>query len=308
MTKDELSVIAANVSALSGEASSVFERRLAHLYGLARAFDGGVLSDALRSEYVEFTGSLADAATQSPASGCYGKLFSRSDRITLCSFICENLGRRPAPPSILELLGCDGTEGENEAPNRISYVHNYYSDEAYGTFAQALENPTVMYSPDFASVCEDVYYGRAKYCILPVESSTDGVLSRFRTLIGKYELNIALSCDVQTQGDDIYTRFALLRRGIVSLPVSDGERVFEFSATFDDGGASLGDVLDAADAYGLKLRHISPLPASYSGRSGMYDLAFSFADSGLPEFVVFLSLEVPQFEALGIYTHIGARE
>jgi len=307
MTKDELSVIAANLSALSGEASSLFERRLAHLYGLARAFDGGVPSDALRSEYVEFTGMLA-GSSQSPESGCFSRLASRADRITLCSFICEILSGRPAPPTVAELLGYDEAEGEDEASNRISYVHNYYSDVAYGTFAQALENPTVMYSPDFTSVCEDVYYGRAKYCILPVESSADGMLSRFRTLIGKYELNIALSCDVQTQGDDSYTRFALLHKGIVSLPAADGERVFAFSATFDDGGASLGDVLDAADANGLKLRHISSLPASYSGRSGMYDLAFDFTGKGLTEFIVFLSLEVPQFEALGVYTHFSAKE
>jgi hypothetical protein len=89
---------------------------------------------------------------------------------------------------------------------------------------------------------------------------------------------------------------------------ASGERVFEFSASFDDGGATLGDVIDAAEAYGLKLRHVSLLPASYSGRSGMYDLAFSYEEKGLPEFIVFLSLEVPQFEALGLYTHLGGSD
>lgn len=309
MTHDRLSVIAENLSALSSEASSVIERRIAHIYGLARAFAGGVLSDALRSEYAKLLEIIERPEQNSPVPEHFVRLSSRADRIALCGFIYENLGGQPAPPSAEKLLGCTQPEGKGDMPNRICYLHNYFSDKAYNVFAEALENPTVTYATDFTGVCEDVYYGRAKYCILPVESSADGMLSGFRTLVGKYELNYSLTCDIHTQDGEDFTRFALLHRGIVPPPgAASGERVFEFSASFDDGGATLGDVIDAAEAYGLKLRHVSLLPASYSGRSGMYDLAFSYEEKGLPEFIVFLSLEVPQFEALGLYTHLGGSD
>lgn len=306
MTGEALSVIAANLSALSGEASSVIERRFAHLYGLARSI-GGEMSDALRCEYEEIIGLLQPHGEGQYVPPYFGRLVNRADRIALCSFIYECLGEGNSSPTPEQLLGYAGYEGEDEAPNRICYLHNYYSDKAYGIFSELLDSPTVMYQTDFTSVCEDVYYGRAKYCILPVENSADGMLSGFRTLIGKYELSYALSCDVSTQDGEAFTRFALLRRGISSTLPARGEHVFEFSATFDDGGAALCDVLDAAESYGLKLRQLNLLPASYSGRSGMYDLAFNFGDKGLAEFIVFLALEVPQFEALGIYTHIGVK-
>lgn len=199
-------------------------------------------------------------------------------------------------------------DDEAEEPNRVCYLHNFYADKAFSVFAEVLENPTVNYASDFVSVCEDVYYGRSKYCILPVESSVDGLLSGFRALVGKYELNYVLSCEIPTQDGESFTRFALLHRGTLPPPDVPGDRIFEFSVSFDDGGAMLSDVLDAAEAYGLKLRHINLLPASYSGRSGMYDLAFLCGESRLAEFVVFLSLEVPQFEPLGIYVHIGNEE
>jgi len=68
----------------------------------------------------------------------------------------------------------DGDERNKTDAGRISYLRNYYADAAYTVFASVIDEPTVMYNSDFAGVCEDVYYGRAGCCILPVESSSDG--------------------------------------------------------------------------------------------------------------------------------------
>jgi len=308
MTEDELKIIAANLSALTDEASSVMERRFAHLYGLARALGGGELSDAKRGEYTRLVDEVETPGRSSGQEGDFSRLLLRADRISLCSFIYENLGGRHGPPSPEELLGIEAPPDE-DVPNRVCYLHNFFTDKAFSIFADALEGLTVSYAPDFTGVCEEVYYSRAKYCILPTENSADGMLSGFRALVGKYELNYVLTCDVLAQDGESFTRFALLHRGIMQPPTVLGERVFEFTASFDPGGATLPDVLDAASSFGLVLRHINMLPASFSGRSGMFDLAFTYGDmEKLAKFLVFLSLELPQFEALGLYTHLSSGE
>ena len=307
MNKDELGVVAANLTALSDAARSVYERRLAHLCGLARSFRGESLSDSLRGEYAALTAEVLTFKTPPALDRPFGASLRRTDKIGLCRFICGVLGQGGTALAAEALLGYRPSDSSDEpVQDRVSYMRNYYADRAYTVFAAALDQPTVTYPSDFAGVCEDVYYGRAKYCILPVENSSDGMLTGFRGLIGKYELMISLACDVQTSGEDSYTRFALLRRGIGAPVKAEGRRRFEFSVTFeDDGSATLCDILDAADAFGLELYRISSLPASYSGRGGSYDVTLTCGSGGLSEFLTYLSLEVPQFSAVGLYTHIG---
>jgi hypothetical protein len=317
MTREELGIVASNLAALTGVASSAYERRLAHLFGLARSFRENLLSDAMRGDYLELTAAITAAGSDSPSDKSFYKFITRSDRFELCRFICSLLGQgeKLSAEALLDRRSAEGIADATDEPirNRVCYLRNYYADRAYNIFSTAIDEPTVMYSTDFAGVCEDVYYGRAKYCILPVENSSDGMLTGFRTLIGKYDLNMALTCDVRTQQqqqqeEDAYTRFALLRRGIGSPIKIKGSRRFEFTVTFDENGATLCDIIDAADAFGLRLDRINSLPASYSGRSSAYDLIFTCQGEGLPEFITFLSLEAPQFTVVGIYPHIAVNQ
>ena len=168
------------------------------------------------------------------------------------------------------------------------------------------EEPTVTYAADFTAVCEEVYYGRADMCILPLDSSRDAKLISFYRLIGKYELRIVMSCDVPS-GDGVMTRYALLRKSAF-LPSEKqdkkGELFFEFSFVPDESSA-LCDVLTAAADCGLRLYKVDALPLTYTDSEFSYDVILRCPET--PEvFALYMSLAVPQYELLGVYRHMGA--
>jgi len=298
MTREQIGVVAKNLAALSEKSKSVSQRRLAHLCGLALDIGGANIYDLILAEYKNIINNLN---------------LSRIDKIELCRFIFNYINKSPGQITAENLIGFKTSEiGSESIENRVCYLRNYYADRAYTVFAKALSEPKVMYSSDFNGVCEDVYYNRAKYCILPVENSIDGILSGFRTLINKYELNIALTCDIDSSSEeDSFTKFALLRRGIGNPAGLTGStqiinRRFEFIITFENGSAALCDILDAALTFGLKLEKINSLPASYSERGEAYNISLicPFQFGRLEEFITFLSLEAPQYTAAGLYSHI----
>ena len=71
---------------------------------------------------------------------------------------------------------------------RVAYLRNAYADRAFRRFCEQLGELSVVYCTDFESVCEEVYYGRADMCILPLDSSRDAKLIGFVRLVDKYEL------------------------------------------------------------------------------------------------------------------------
>jgi len=204
--------------------------------------------------------------------------------------------------------GSKGSAGSNEnkkTENRISYLRNYYADAAYTVFSQVLDEPTVTYNTDFSGVCEDVYYGRAGCCILPVESSSDGRLASFRSLIRKYELKTVFVCNVET-GDGVSTRFALLKKRLTRLPCPEklkGDSFFEFDVTLRDISA-LSGLLEAARLCDLGLARVDSLPSSYAQSGYSYEMAFRTDGGFLDGFLCYLFMEDPGFTPLGIYTEI----
>jgi len=199
----------------------------------------------------------------------------------------------------------DGDERNKTDAGRISYLRNYYADAAYTVFASVIDEPTVMYNSDFAGVCEDVYYGRAGCCILPVESSSDGRLASFRTLIRKYELKTALTCTVET-GDSSSTKFALLKKRIERPNCPEkrrGSSYFEFDVTLSDLSA-LSGLLGAAHLNGLGLARIDSLPASYTQSGYSYAMSFKCDGGFLDGFLCYLYMEDPRFTPVGLFCEV----
>lgn len=197
------------------------------------------------------------------------------------------------------------SEGNKKTENRISYLRNYFADTAYTIFSRVLDEPTVTYNTDFAGVCEDVYYGRAGCCILPIESTADGRLASFRSLIRKYELKTVFTCSVET-GDGVYTKFALLKKYMTRLKCPEklkGDSFFEFDVTLD-GISALSGVLEAAQLNDLGLARVDSLPSSYARSGYSYEMTFRTDGGFLDGFLCYLFMEDPGFTPIGIYTEI----
>jgi len=182
---------------------------------------------------------------------------------------------------------------------------NALSDIAYREFSKVLPYPTVTYSHDFQTVCEDVYYGRADCCILPVENTSDGRLMRFRSLADKYELAIFLTCTVAAESGEV-TKFALLRKEIAKSNIKsifkDGD-FFEFY-TVISGDVSISDILITAQYFGLFPYKIDSTPISYTERAYSYDIVLKTDGGDLVSFLCYLFLEAPQFSPVGLYSQL----
>ena len=188
--------------------------------------------------------------------------------------------------------------------NTVVYLKNPLADIAFNKFSKCLDDARVIYEESFVEVCEEVYYSRQPYCILPVENSEDGRLSGFGNMIRKYELKIVLTCNVESANGRV-TKFALLKRELTRIDCPDylneGEYL-EIGFNFGEE-EKLGAVLEAASFFGYKLNKVDSLPIYYSEKEYYFDIVFK-GNGELKKFLLWLELEVPRYEIIGIYTQI----
>ena len=119
----------------------------------------------------------------------------------------------------MELLNRDRLTEEDEdsfVPKSVEYLRSGVADKAFEHFAKRFERLAASYVSDFKTMCEDVYYDRADACILPIESSTDGMLASFRHLLIKYELKLSGICKVK-QNDETTLTLALVTGSLIPL-------------------------------------------------------------------------------------------
>jgi prephenate dehydratase len=308
-----------NISALDCEYASLCERRLAHIRELARYirdmtgdtydYDLAAWLEVIRKLYRDIISGVFNAEQDICEPNRRSVSAMRSainsyDRICLCRALTDTFVRRPSAEDYFT------ADGITLTPNRIAYLRNAYADAAYSRVSTVLREPTVTYCDDFSAVCEDVYYGRAGLCILPIENSSEGRLATFRNLINKYELKIVMTCLVVTSENGVETRFALLKKNIERIPLLGQPKkteLFEFSViitNIEPASADLLDILTAAKYFGLTLYKVDSAPVSYSDTEYTQNLVFSTDGAELDNFICYLSIEAPQFIAVGIYPHL----
>lgn len=189
--------------------------------------------------------------------------------------------------------------------NTVVYLKNPLTDIAYNSFCKVITDARVLYKESFADVCEEVYYSRAPYCILPLENYEDGRLTGFVNMIRKYELKIVLTCNVENANGKI-TKFALLKRELTVLDCPKSLKEEEYLEIGFNFGQDIGlhEVLGAAKYFGYKLNKVDSLPIYYSEKEYYFDVVFS-GNGDIKRLIHWLELEMPRYEILGIYTHIS---
>ncbi len=316
--------------------SRLWERRSGALYDLARALmtftaDGAPFSPATLTDSSFLEAYRRETAAPPPAAGEDASLAPRAsacsllDRAALCRIFSSQIGidtdfEEQAP--LTRLLGTllpSEEEDEDEASfderegNRVSYFRSSYSDSAYLRFSEVVPDLRADYASSFAAVCEDVYYDRADFCILPLENSTDGTLLGFRNMILRHGLKIVATVDVSS-GESQSTRFALLKKRLIALPFAEGkpqkglrkQRFLRLSVQPDT--LPVSSLLEAAEIFGLSLYKIDTVPVSYGEGRFVYDITLTKREAcqtQLGAFFAFLTLEAPDFEVIGLYTHFS---
>ena len=289
-----------NLNANAKDLSDILEKRVAHICEKIR-----LMGDENDSEYIDLKKSLASGKNKTEPIlkenekyvECVRKSVDIYDKINGVNNFYSEFKK---------------TNTENESNDiffeydTVVYLKNSLSDIAYKNFSLTLKDARVSYEESFTAVCEEVYYGRAPYCILPIETSEDGRLSGFGNMIRKYELKIVLSCTVESANGKM-TKFALLKRdiGVIECPsqMYDGEYL-EIAFNFNEENGLI-KVLSAADYYGYSLNKIDSIPIYYSEKDYYFDVVFK-GNGELDKFLLWLELEMPGYEIIGIYKHIKA--
>lgn len=200
----------------------------------------------------------------------------------------------------------DDDENPTDAA-RIAYMQNTFSDRAYRIFERVFERVAANYYPGFREVCEEVYSGRCGYGILPVSSSADGPLLSFHKLQAKYDLKIALEADVE-MNDDTIMRFALLKKGLGTLPGSIPDlcgawRYMDVSVIITDD-IKTGDFLSSCEVFGANILNITSAPTApteYYGENPALTLQFDITNANLEAMYIFLEASHIRYDVSGIY-------
>lgn len=329
-------------------------RQVSHIYDLARclltdpetgeekpAMTGNpLLSEAFLREYrsccealsyceAPVRGEAPDGEVKSAAeadiddgAGAYPlfSLISQLSRLRLCEFICRIRRERGHALPLSVFFGGETEAAADSVSTRIAYVRNYYSDTAYRVFSHHIKGAGVVYPGSFSAVCEEVYYNRAEYCILPYETSDEGVLPGFRMLIDKYELVPVLTCPVVTDNSDSgsrITHFMLLSKNFTRIKPSErfdrgSEEFLKITLDNPDGGV-MAAVLSAALSSGLAHVKTESVPVSWEDSRYSCSVVFSIRRSrsgGEPDpirlaaFLLYLALEIPESAPGGIYSSV----
>lgn len=271
-------------------------------------------SEAFLTEYKDcvsrlMRGATASASpakeTESAFAGAIGGVRLMAS-VCLCQAMCELLSGYYGSVPLSEFFG-DMTEPEN---SKIAYMRSSYSDVAYRAFAEALGHASVLYPESFTAVCEEVYYGRAGYCILPYETSDDGSLVSFLKLIHKYELapimtaEVAMNDPVDADIDGEFdvgrvTVFALLAKNVKRVSGELARRGIKseeyLKISVDDPvGDTLSGAIAAAIACGLSHVKTESLPIPWDRGRYTFSLTFKVGGADVLPFLVWLKLSLPE--------------
>ena len=304
-------VVLGNLSELEAELETLIEKRLAHLAELSSAImrdgdDPDIIKSiilSIRSEGKADSGNVIDE-NRHAADAIFSK-FSLVERLAIFK---EAFGRMSADRKTMSRYfnrDFDFTVSE-EASERIAYLKNSYNDVAYMQFSSLLNSPRAAYFGSVIDVCESVYNGSCEYCILPVETSSDGKLLSFYELILKYGFKIAAVYDLH--GDGGYTRYALLGKKFTfyttGLRSKARNRYFEF--VLENDSMELEDLLCASSFCSMKLRRIDTLNVHglKSGSESYVCPVFRVDGSDMQTFLAFLAIDCPDFVPIGIYMQI----
>lgn len=184
---------------------------------------------------------------------------------------------------------------------RIVYRKARGADIAFEKFSSLIPDCAALYRDTFLEVCDALALGEADMCILPYENTEDGKLNGFYRLIDSYEMKIAASCSVKSQGREDITRYLLLSKSLGGISAVSGVTDFEFLLC-DRADMSLTKALTAAHLLSLDVRSIDTVVTEEN--LTVFDIRVHAKAKALDEYILYLKLDELDFTPLGIFAQI----
>lgn len=209
--------------------------------------------------------------------------------------------------SVADPIPLERCEPKDGSAYTVAHFGNLYADCALTAFSRALGSAVTLPCEDYAAACEEVSDGNADFCILPLESSGDGVMNRFEQMIDRYSLFTLLTCSVSLSvgnehDDDAqeWIRFALL----AASPCRLEEACDRMHLRITPEGESLWELLLAAELLSatlLECRLSVGTSDRTDGGSGVYHLTFLADEACRSGLLAYLELGYSGYTLTGIY-------
>lgn len=215
-------------------------------------------------------------------------------KIRFCALVADELSRRNVKAPEVEPFD-EVFYGEIN----IACFSNRSSDEAYKIFAKALPRASQVICESIVALCEEVADGRCELCLLPIYSSSDGLMQNIYRHTLRYGLSPVMSVDLPSDGD-IFVRYLLF----AATPCKR-ERACSMTLTVVSQQAEkIAFLPSALGAYGATLEDMTSLGSSLYEGSPAFQFVFSVKDADLMKIHLFLQINFPRFEINGIYEKI----
>ncbi len=223
-----------------------------------------------------------------------------SARITFLQHLSTAL---PSAKITSDDFGDAQSENDAQPTNQIAYVPNPRSEAALKQFFSVVSSSRALEFDHFEDVCEEVYNGLCKYCLLPVSNAVEGRLSRFCGLFLKYDLRICAACDVLGPAEGDSTRFVLLSKTLPPLPKKanavDRDLLFCLALPTDTQ-PTLTELLEVAAHLHLQVKYIDTQPDFVDGRM-LHLCRIGVKGGDLATFLLYLQINAPHFTPIGLY-------
>lgn len=307
-------VIHTNLQEIEHRYIRLGEQELAHLRELAYEMLSEVREDMAYSELLserQTTTPPLDDVLPVHRESIAAMMHTHSicQNVFLCRALYQQLLKLPnetAPHPDFWFQDSEAAALSETAANRVLYQKSFYTDSAYLRFATLLKGCRAAYAQNVTSVCRDVYNGISEYCILPIENSAEGLLNSFAALIARYELKIVSVCDVSSADGSKTTRFALLRKRLSPLLLEKGRPHFlEISVVLQER-PTVSDLLSAAQLCGLTVERVHTMVAPEDANARILRAVFTATQEQTSVFLLYLSMEAPQFVPIGLYQPIAS--
>lgn len=245
--------------------------------------------EELELSYHEISSSLFEK-TDSP--NAFSEAILRAERAYLASETVKALTERATIRSFLPTL--------TDQEGKCVYFRNAYSDEAFRIFAPFLSNPTVSYADSPSAACREVEGELASFAILPVFSSKEGVISGIAREVSRYELALALTCDVTLPSANETMTMGLFAQTPIAV---EGAEEMEIVLFCDDSATLTSLILSTAHLF-CPVRSVEALTET-EGFGYAYRIGITCRknESLLPVWLL-LRCEYPHHRLCGIWRKI----
>lgn len=265
---------------------------------LARAFHLGELIAAMspaepltRDEIMEICERLFP---REPLADHYENAVHYADLVSLCTEIAS-LYPQGYEHVFAQLFG-QYTPPTQDALGRVAYVANSYTEQAFMELTGFIKHRRVAYFHHFDDVCQEVRGGLCEYGILPVESTSEGLMAGLFRLIELYDLRICALCRISA-AQDSHTAFALVRKTIPPIHPQSSHCLDILCSPSDQ--EEISELICVSSLCGHTLLHA----ATYQGQdSETFRLRFGVQPNTLYPFLLYLTFFNADITPIGIYT------